>query len=411
MAWSAASAASGGQTVPADRRGPGIFAPQLDAGVFFRFLPPPPGRVRVGFEHRPADRRPDLRRRLPGHAFGDDGGFGFRRSRIAQHPGGLGDQLRFVIADHPFGERLPGQWQPGGQIVGERDHPFRGPPGQRERDGGLIGAELVPPGRFPAPGGCFFAGGRGAAGGQFRDRGQPPGRRPRLGFRPPGQDTDELIIVELAVSAGGGGVQRLRQGRAGQAGVERVPGGEPRPGPALLARHRIPRQEPRVQAGVQARRRARINGRHRRVIGPGFLEILGRPPVTATHRPVIGQRPLRQAVIQERGRAAGGRRPARAAGTAGAITGGTPARLTGARGILTALPVSGLPVTGKWLSWHDARPARWIPSHSHSLSNTISNGKCHVRPSFFHWKARAVSSRPTCRFLARGVGGAAGPLI
>ena len=261
MAWLAASAASAGKPYPQIAAVPASSRHSSTRGSFSASS----RRRRAASGSALRTARPIAARICPGvfpvTASGDDGGFGFRRGGVAQHPGGLGDQLRFVLADDPFGERLPGQREAGGQVVGQRDHPFRGPPGQRERGGGLIGAERVPPGRFPAPGGRLPAGGRGAAGGQFRDRGQPPGRRPRLRFRPPGQHPDQLVVIEVgaAVRAGGGGVQRLRQRRARQAGVERVPGGEPRPGPALLARHRIPRQEPRVQARIQARCRARIH--------------------------------------------------------------------------------------------------------------------------------------------------------
>ena len=202
------------QTVPADRRGAGILAPQLHPRILLRFPAASPGRLGVGFQHRPADRRADLPRRLPGHRARHHGGLGFGGGGIIQDAGGLGDQLRLIVPDDPRRQRLPGAGQPGGQVMRQRDHPLRRPPGHRQRDRELIGAVPAPHGRLPGPGRGGGAGSGRAAGGQLSGRGQPPRRGPRLGFRPAGQHPDQLIIIQPPMTAAGGRLQRPGQRRA-----------------------------------------------------------------------------------------------------------------------------------------------------------------------------------------------------
>ncbi len=41
----------------------------------------------------------------------------------------------------------------------------------------------------------------------------------------------------------------------------------------------------------------------------------------------------------------------------------------------------------------DVVPVGELADNQEVASNTISNGKCYVRPSLFHWKARAFGLR------------------
>ena len=54
-----------GQPEADDRRGPGVLAPQLHAGIFLRLLPPLLGRGGVGFQHGAGDLGADLPGSLP----------------------------------------------------------------------------------------------------------------------------------------------------------------------------------------------------------------------------------------------------------------------------------------------------------------------------------------------------------
>ena len=280
MAWSAAAPHRAANRTRRSPRSRHLRATTPPGGLF----PLPPGGRRaasgLGFEHRPADRRADLPRRLPVTACRDDGRLASAAAFVVQDAGGLGDHLRFLWPRMPA-QRLPGQWQAGSQVMGERDHPLRGPPGHREGDGGLIGAELVPPGRFPAPGRRFLrvGGGRRAAS-SATAASRPAAAHPSVFATRPAPRSARHHPRFWWPSAGRRRRPALGQGRPRRTGVERVPGAEPRPGPALLPRHRVPGQEPRIQARVQARRRARIHRRDRRIIRPRLLKSSARPPVT-----------------------------------------------------------------------------------------------------------------------------------
>jgi hypothetical protein len=88
-----------------------VLVPALDAGFLLRLLLPLPSGTRIGGEHRPAGRRPNLRSGLP------------RRSNqdvllhsgqvVIVKPGRLvGDDGHAVQIDHPGLQRLGGEGQP-----------------------------------------------------------------------------------------------------------------------------------------------------------------------------------------------------------------------------------------------------------------------------------------------------------
>ncbi len=116
MAWSAASAASGGKPYPQIAAVPASSRHSSTRGSFSASS----RRLRAASGPTLITARPIAARICPGGlpvTLGDDGGFGSGGGRIAQHPGGLRDHLRFIVPDDPLRQGLPGQGQPGSQIV------------------------------------------------------------------------------------------------------------------------------------------------------------------------------------------------------------------------------------------------------------------------------------------------------